>query len=595
MWPGFFFVKLDPDKTDKVGFCNFERVSKNKDMKEKNIFQLGNFSVKPGEKASGFLSVAEGEFQLPVTILNGEEPGRTVLITAGVHAEEYVGIQAAAELGDRLKTEKIAGTVVIAKVINREAFEKRSGSFGHQDGKNLNRVFPGSPEGTQMERLAWGIEKELFPIADYYIDLHSGDSYEQLTPYVYYAGQASEETVKLSREMAQQVDVPYMVCSTVAKGGCYNYAAYAYGIPSILIERGGMGAWTREEVLSTRRDVRNILCHLGVYLGQKDYRMYYPLEVKDIIYQSASQNGLWYPNKKPGDMIRAGEVLGMVKDYQGHILEIAYGENDGVILYQTGSLQVVEGGPMITYGKISREKDNRKERIVNYWTKRSSGFQEQRRAELHSSMAQRWQKEIEKYLPEGKLKILDVGCGSGFFTILLAKMGYEVTGIDLTPDMVQCARELAEEEKTECRFQVMDAEKPDFPDESFDVVISRNLTWTLPHAEEAYGEWLRVLKKGGCLLNFDANYGAADARDTFSLPKNHAHNKLGGDMMAECEEIKRQLPISSRIRPAWDVEILSRQGTEKLSLDMGISPRIYVEKDEFYNPDPMFLLAAEKK
>ena len=97
-----------------------------------------------------------------------------------------------------------------------------------------------------MERLAWGIEKELFPIADYYIDLHSGDSYEQLAPYVYYAGQASEETVKISREMAQQVDVPYMVCSTVAKGGCYNYAAYAYGIPSILIERGGMGAWTRQ-------------------------------------------------------------------------------------------------------------------------------------------------------------------------------------------------------------------------------------------------------------------------------------------------------------------------------------------------------------
>ena len=171
-------------------------------MNENGIFQLGSFKVKPGERVSGFLSLGEGEFQLPVTILNGEEPGKTVLITAGIHAEEYVGIQAAVELADRLKTEKIAGTVVIVKVINREAFEKRSGSFGYEDGKNLNRVFPGNPEGTQMERLAWGIEKELFPVADYYIDLHSGDSYEQLAPYVYYAGQASEETVKISREMA---------------------------------------------------------------------------------------------------------------------------------------------------------------------------------------------------------------------------------------------------------------------------------------------------------------------------------------------------------------------------------------------------------
>ena len=104
-------------------------------MSENGIFQLGTFSVRPGEKASGFLSVADGEFQLPVTILNGEEPGKTVLITAGIHAEEYVGIQAAVELADRLKTEKIAGTVVIVKVINREAFEKRSGSFGYEDGK----------------------------------------------------------------------------------------------------------------------------------------------------------------------------------------------------------------------------------------------------------------------------------------------------------------------------------------------------------------------------------------------------------------------------------------------------------------------------
>lgn len=563
-------------------------------MNENGIFQLGSFKVKPGERVSGFLSLGDGEFQLPVTILNGEEPGKTVLITAGIHAEEYVGIQAAVELADRLKTEKIAGTVVIVKVINREAFEKRSGSFGYEDGKNLNRVFPGNPKGTQMERLAWGIEKELFPVADYYIDLHSGDSYEQLAPYVYYAGQASEETVKVSREMAQQVDVPYMVCSTVAKGGCYNYAAYAYGIPSILIERGGMGAWTREESHSTRRDVRNILCHLGVYLGQKDYRIYYPLEVRDIIYQSASQNGLWYPNKMPGDMIRAGEVLGMVKDYQGHILEVAYGENDGVILYQTGSLQVEESGPMIAYGKISREADSRKERITNYWTKRSSGFKEQRKAELHDPIAQRWQKEIEKYLPKGKLKILDVGCGAGFFTILLSKMGHEVTGTDLTPDMIRYARELVEEEKADCQFLIMDGESLDFEDGTFDVVISRNLTWTLPDTARAYKEWLRVLKKGGILLNFDANYGAVNFADTSKLPKNHTHNKLGLDMMAECEEIKRQLPISSRIRPAWDVETLGNLGVERLSVDFSVSRKIYTVKDEFYNPDALFALFAVK-
>lgn len=563
-------------------------------MKDNREFCLGNFTVEPGKKKSGFLMIGGGEFQLPATILHGEQPGKTVLITAGIHAEEYVGIQSALELSEMLKVQKIAGTVVIVKVVNRKAFEVRSGSESHEDGKNLNRVFPGSKEGTWSERLAYAIEKELLSIADYYIDLHSGDSYEQLTPYVYYAGAAAKEVVEQSREMAQQADVPYMVGSNVAMGGGYNYAA-SLGIPSILLERGQMGGWTKEESHSTRRDVHNILCHLGIYQGEKDYRNYYPLEVKDLCYQAANEQGLWYPCKKPGDMIQQGDILGVIKDYEGKILEVCKAEYGGVILYQTGSLQVQESGSVIAYGRISRESDSRKERIAGYWSKRSDSFQAQRRAELHSSMADRWLLEIQKYLPQRKLKILDVGCGSGFFTILLGKQGHEVLGTDLTPDMIEKSRELAKEEGVDCKFEIMDAENLDFPDETFDVVISRNLTWTLPDAGHAYEEWCRVLKKGGILLNFDANYGSSNFTDTSHLPENHTHNQVGMDMMQECEEIKKQLPISSYIRPAWDVETLGNLGILELSLDLGVGKRIYIEKDEFYNPVPIFTLCGKKE
>lgn len=563
-------------------------------MEENKVFCLGNFTVQPGEKKSGCLKIGNGEFQLPAAVLHGKQPGKTVLITAGIHAEEYVGIQAAMELEQELKIQKLAGTVVIVKVVNRKAFELRSGSESHEDGKNLNRVFPGDPKGTWSDRLAHAIEKELLSIADYYIDLHSGDSYEQLTPYVYYAGAADKEVVEQSREMAQQADVPYMVGSNVSMGGCYNYAA-SLGIPSILLERGQMGGWTQEESHSTRRDVHNILCHLGIYQGEKDYRNYYPLEVKDLCYQAANEQGLWYPCKKPGDMIRQGDILGVIKDYEGEILEVCKAEYGGVILYQTGSLQVQESGSVIAYGRISRESDSRKERIAGYWSKRSDSFQAQRRAELHSSMADRWLLEIQKYLPKRKLKILDVGCGSGFFTILLGKQGHEVLGTDLTPDMITKSRELAKEEETDCRFEIMDAENLDFPDETFDVVISRNLTWTLPDAGHAYEEWCRVLKKGGILLNFDANYGSSNFADTSHLPENHTHNKLGMDMMQECEEIKKQLPISSYIRPAWDVETLGNLGILELSLDLGVGKRIYIEKDDFYNPVPIFTLCGKKE
>lgn len=562
--------------------------------KKRESFCLNHISVEPGNVWTGYLELGQGEFRLPAAVLHGTRPGKTMLITAGVHGGEYVGIQAAIELSQKLKIQKVAGTIIIVKVINVPAFERRNGSMGLTDGKNLNREFPGNPKGTEMERLAWAVSHELQPVADYYIDLHSGDDYEQLTSYVYYAGMADEKTFSQSRRMAEQVDVPYMVRSNVASGGAYNYAA-SQGIPSILIERGGMGAWTSEEVRSTRRDVRNILCHLGIYQGKKDYRTYYPLDVTDICYQDASRDGLWYPFKKPGDMIREGEILGEVRDYEGGLLELSVAEYDGVILYQTGTLQVLGDGPMIAYGKIVNPYDERKERIVSYWEKRSGDFLEHKRAELHSPMSERWLYEIKNQLPQDRnLRILDVGCGAGFFSVLLAKEGYQVTGVDLTPDMVENARTLAEEEKTDCEFFVMDAENLRFADESFDVVISRNLTWTLPDVKSAYREWVRVLKKGGILLNFDANYGLSDFTDLCELPDNHAHQEIGDDMMRECEEIKRQLPISSYSRPAWDLETLGAMKLQEFSVDLGISSRIYVEKDEFYNPTPMFMLRTCK-
>ena len=562
------------------------------------MINIGGLSAAHGQRVHGFITIGNGEFSLPATIIRGEKPGKTALITAGIHAGEYVGIQSAVELGRDLKIEKMTGTVIIVKVVGREEFENRYGSLCRENQENLNRVFPGKKDGTKYEKLAYAVVEELQKAADYYIDLHSGDDYEKLTPYVYYAGKASPEVVKLSRQMAEQVDVPYMVKSEVASGGSYNYAA-ACGIPSVLLERGGMGAWETEEVRSMKRDVRSILRFLGIYDGHRSMRKYYPLNVTQVQYQSASYSGLWYPQKKAGDLFTEGEVLGYIKDYEDNILETCISYGDGVILYQTGSLQVIKDGPMVAYGRISYEEDDRKEKIAAYWTKRSDSFLEQRRAELHSPLADRWMEEIRKYLPEnesenGRLKILDVGCGTGFFTILLAKQGHQVTGTDLTPDMIANSRILGEEEHVTCDFQVMDAEHLGFSDESFDVVISRNLTWTLPEAAQAYKEWIRVLKPGGLLLNFDANYGATNFAETSGLPENHAHNQLGNSLMQECEDIKRQLPISSYIRPAWDVEELGKLGVEQLSIDLGISKRVYKEKDEFYNPTPMFVIGAKK-
>lgn len=308
------------------------------------VKSIAGHELTPGKTVKDHIHVEGTELHVPHVLLCGQQSGPTVLISAGIHNAEYVGIQAAIELSNELDVKELRGNVILLPLANRSGFENRTMSMVYEDGKNLNRVFPGNREGSEADRLAAMLFEGFIQKVDAYIDLHSGDGYETLIPYAYYLGDTpAEETAK---RMVACVNTQYYVRSRCRTGGAYNLAS-VHGIPSVLIERGQLGLFSREEIEADKADVRNILRCLGVLPGEA---ICYPktqlLEYSD----DAPFTGCWYPEKHPGDFFRKGDKLGEIRDYFGRSLFTEFAPRDGVLLHQCASLNILEKGPMVTYG-----------------------------------------------------------------------------------------------------------------------------------------------------------------------------------------------------------------------------------------------------
>lgn len=243
--------------------------------------------------------------------------------------------------------------------------------------------------------------------------------------------------------------------------------------------------------------------------------------------------------------------------------------------------------------------------IESYWSGRAEGYSKVNQEELRGEQKEKWIAVLKEKFPDRRpetVSVLDIGTGPGFFAVILAEQGYQVTAVDYTREMLQQARHNAGEYAEKITWGQMDAQNLAFADEKFDVVVSRNLTWNLENPKQAYQEWRRVLKKDGIMLNFDANwYGhlfdeglrrayEEDRAQVEDMELEDHYTCTNTDWM---EDIARQMPLSPVIRPAWDYQALKQAGFNKVDVEENIGERVWSLTERMnYASTPMFCVAA---
>ena len=240
------------------------------------------------------------------------------------------------------------------------------------------------------------------------------------------------------------------------------------------------------------------------------------------------------------------------------------------------------------------------------WSRDATTYDSYIQEELNDFHKKVWQDELLKVCSDKNARILDIGTGPGFFPVILGELGYHVTGIDLAGHMMEIARINIKKAGLEDRCSILerDALHTEFEQDSFDLIINRNVTWTLEDPQRAYREWKRILRPGGKLLIFDSpwfHYLWDEAEDRKRKEFLAEYHERTGEIHDSYEEnnaedpYRKGRPLSAVIRPRWDLDMLMSLGFQHAEAAENVGDYLYSEEEQYrYSITPMFRILAVK-
>jgi N-alpha-acetyl-L-2,4-diaminobutyrate deacetylase len=249
---------------------------------------------------------------IPITVIKRGD-GPTALLTGGNHGDEYEGPVALFELARTLKAEAVQGRVIVVPAMNYPAF--RAGTRTSPiDRGNLNRSFPGRPDGTVTEKIADYFQRTLLPLADIVLDFHSGGRTLDFLPYAAAHELPDKEQETRCFEAVAAFAAPYsMRMIEIDAVGMYDTAAEAMGKVFVTTELSGGGTSSARTVGIAKRGAMNILKHAGIVAGAPETGPTRWLDMpSNDCFRFAEDDGLVEAVVDLGDPVRAGDVIARI-------------------------------------------------------------------------------------------------------------------------------------------------------------------------------------------------------------------------------------------------------------------------------------------
>ncbi|WP_070137966.1 succinylglutamate desuccinylase/aspartoacylase family protein [Crocinitomix algicola] len=307
--------------------------------------KINNITVNPGENVTIQIPVANlpsgTEINLFAHVYRSKKPGPTLLVTGGVHGDEVNGIEIVRRaVREKLFNKLKAGAVIAVPLLNVYGFINFSRGF--PDGKDVNRSFPGTKSGSLAARIAYVFTTEILPFADLALDFHTGGKSIHNFPQARYTGD-DERSYKLAKDL----NMPLIIKSSLIARSLRK-TAYSKNIPMVVFEGGESLRIDENSIAEGLRGLRNVLIGQGMIKGKQEINPTIELETK--LWIRANRAGIFSLEKKSGDYVKKGDVLGRITDPYNTYQSKVSAKNDGFIFGHNNNPVVNKGDALFHIG-----------------------------------------------------------------------------------------------------------------------------------------------------------------------------------------------------------------------------------------------------